>query len=413
MKAAAALLFTAIAAQAASPDAAATSINQLGIDLHKQLPPTGNVCISPYSIQSALAMTFAGAEGATREEMAKVLHYPKDADAIHDSLAALRAGLEAAVAESAKRAADSRKWGGPTEPIVLNVANRLFGQKGYDFREKFTAFVKVKYDAPFAMLDFRRNAAGATREINGWVTGETRKRIRDLIPAGALTEDTRLVVANALYFKAPWAVEFDRDETKPGAFHISGGTPSNVPMMKNRSLYRYVKGAEYVAVGIPFSGHGLQFVVVVPDSVNGVTGIETKLTTEMLASCATTETREVILELPKFTIDPPTIRLRESLQTLGMKTAFDNLEGTANFEGVAPRKSNDYLAISEVFHKTYIGIAEKHVEATSAVSAGAIPGLDSAPPKPIEVKVDRPFLFAIQHVPSGACLFLGRVTDPR
>ena len=121
----------------------------------------------------------------------------------------------------------------------------------------------------------------------------------------------------------------------------------------------------------------------------------------------------MIFQLPKFTITPPTVRLREDHQTHGIETAFDNLEGTANFEGVAPRKSNGYLAISDVFHKTYIGIAEKHVEETSAVSPGAIPGLDSAPPKPIEVKVDRPFLFAIQHVPSGACLFLGRVNDPR
>ena len=120
MKTAAALLSFAIAAQAASPDTAATAMNQLGIDLHKQLPPAGNVCISPYSIQSALAITFAGADGATRAEMAKVLHYPKDADAIHDSLAALRAGLDAAVAESAKRAANSKKWGGPiTVPPLL------------------------------------------------------------------------------------------------------------------------------------------------------------------------------------------------------------------------------------------------------------------------------------------------------
>lgn len=413
MKTAAAILSLAIAAQAASPDTAATAINRLGIDLHKQFPPTGNVCISPYSIQSALAMTFAGAEGATREEMAKVLHYPKDADAIHDSLAALRAGLEAAVAESAKRAANSKKFGGPSEPIVLNVANRLFGQKGYDFREKFTALVKAKYGAPFAMLDYRRNAAGATREINDWVGRQTNKRIQNLIPAGALTADTRLVLANAFYLKAPWAVEFDRDATKPEVFHVSGSAPSNVPTMKSQSRYRYVKGSEYVAVGIPFSGYGLQFVVVVPDSVNGVTDVEAKLTTEMLASCATANTREVILQLPKFTIAPPTVRLREALEALGMKTAFDNSQGTANFDGIAPRKLNDYLAISEVFHKTYIVISEKHVEATAVTSSYLIPGLDSAASKPPEVKVDRPFLFAIQHVPSGACLFLGRVTDPR
>ena len=413
MKTAAAILSLAIAAQAASPDTAASAINQLGIDLHKQLPPTGNVCISPYSIQSALAMTFAGADGATREEMQKVLHYPKDADAIHDSLAALRTGLDAAVAESAKVAANSKEWGGPSEPIVLNIANRLFGQSGYDFRVKFTSFVKAKYGAPFAMLDYRRNAARATREINDWVAGETQKRIRDLIPPRALTADTRLVLANAIYLKAPWAHEFYRGATKPAPFHIAGGLPANVPTMINHSHYRFVKGAGYVAVGIPFSGDGLQFIVIVPDSVKGVAAIELKLTAEMLKSCAAAKTQDVILHLPKFKIEAPTVPLAASLQTLGMKTAFDKPQGSANFDGIAPRKPDDYLFISEVFHKTFIAIDEKGAEAAAATAVAMARATAAPMDEPLEVKVDRPFLFAIQHVPSGACLFLGRVSDPR
>lgn len=413
MKTTAALLSIAIAAQAASPDTAANAMNQLGIDLHTHLPPTGNVCISPYSFQSALAMTFAGADGATREEMAKVLHYPKDADAIHDSLAALRAGLEAAVAESAKLAANSKRWGGPSEPIVLNVANRLFGQKGYNFREKFTALVKAKYGAPFATLDYRRNAAGATQEINDWVAGETHKRIRDLIPPRALTTDTRLVLANALYLKAPWADDFYQGATKPQPFHIAGGATAKVPTMINQSHYRYVKGAGYVAVGIPFSGDGLQFVVIVPDSVKGVASIESKLTTEILKSCATAKTQDVILHLPKFKIEAPTVPLAATLQSLGMKTAFDKPQGSANFDGIAPRKPDDYIFVSEVFHKTFIALDEKGAEAAAATAVAMDRAAAAPRDEPLEVKVDRPFLFAIQHVPSGACLFLGRVSDPR
>ncbi len=413
MKIATALLSLAIAAQAASPDTAATAINELGIDLHRLLPPTGNVCISPYSIQSSMAMVFAGAEGATREEMAKVLHYPADANEIHDSLAALRTGLEAAVAESAKVSANSKEWGGPSEPIVLNVANRLFGQSGYDFRVKFTSFVKAKYGAPFAMLDYRGNAAGATREINDWVAGETQKRIRDLIPARALTADTRLVLANAIYLKAPWAHEFYRGATKPAPFHTAGGLPGNVPTMLNKSHYRYVKDSGYVAVGIPFSGRGLQLVVIVPESVDGVASIESKLTTEILASCATAKTQDVILHLPKFKIEAPTVPLAATLQTLGMKTAFDKPPGSANFDGIAPRKPDDYLFISEVFHKTFIAIDEKGAEAAAATAVTMARATAAPRNEPIEVKVDRPFLFAIQHVSSGACLFLGRVVDPR
>jgi len=134
----------------------------------------------------------------------------------------------------------------------------------------------------------------------------------------------------------------------------------------------------------------------------------------MLAECAKLETRDVDLHLPKFKIELPTIALARNFEALGMKTAFDQPQGSANFDRMAPRKPNDYLYISQVFHKTFIAVDEKGTEAAAATAVAMMAG--SAPiqrPPPVEVKVDRPFLYAIQHVPSGLCLFLGRVTDPR
>jgi serpin B len=143
--------------------------------------------------------------------------------------------------------------------------------------------------------------------------------------------------------------------------------------------------------------------------------MENKLNASAFADCTKTKESDVFLHLPKFKFEPPTIQLSDQLQALGMKTAFDIPQGSANFDRMAPRRPNSYLAISEVFHKTFIAVDEKGTEAAAATAVAmmAMTGMFKPPPKPIEVKVDRPFVYAIQHVPSGACLFIGRVTDPR
>lgn len=397
-------------------DLAANAINQLGVDLHRQLA-TGdeNLCLSPYSIQSALAMTFAGADGETRSEMARVLHFPDDGDAIHASFAALQSSLDEMAKKTAKIAEQSRKGGGPSEPTTLAIANRLFAQSGYDFRDAFPAFVKKFYGAPFEPLDFRKDADSARQHINKWVADQTRDRIRDLIPQGAIKELTRLVLTNAIYLKAAWQSEFNEDATKPKAFHVRGGASINVPMMEQRKEFGYAKRDGFVAVALPYSGRELQFLILLPDEVNGLVKLESKLSAEILTQCAKLEPNDVDLELPKFKFEPPTIPLGETLQTLGMKTAFDVPQGSANFDKIAPRKPDRYLAISNVFHKTFIAVDEKGTEAAAATAVVLmeLSARFEKPKQPIEVKVDRPFIYAIQQVPSGACLFIGRVTDPR
>ena len=409
-------LIAAMAYGATESDLAATSTNRLAVDLHRQLA-TGdeNLCVSPYSIESALAMTFAGADGQTRTEMARVLHFPGDGGAMPASFASLQHSLEEMSAKTAELVKESKRFGGPSEPITLNIANRLFAQKGYDFRNAFLSLVKQDYRAAFEPLDFVADASGATQHINKWVADQTRDRIRDLIPAGALDETTRLVLANALYLKAPWADPFSEKATHPEPFHVHGSAPVDVPTMRKRDeRFGYAKREGYSAVSLPYAGNDLQFLVLLPEDVNGLRAFESKLSAEMLAQCAKLEERDVDLHLPKFKIEPPTITLAEKLEALGMKTAFNQPTGSANFDRMAPRKPDDYLYISQVFHKTFIAVDEKGTEAAAATAVAmmAATALRERPP-PIEVKVDRPFLYAIQHVPSGVCLFLGRVTDPR
>jgi serpin B len=142
--------------------------------------------------------------------------------------------------------------------------------------------------------------------------------------------------------------------------------------------------------------------------------LESKLTADMLTQFAKLETkRDVDLSLPKFKFEPPTIPLSDKLKALGMKSAFDVPKGSANFDKIAARKPDNYLAISEVFHKTFIAVDERGTEAAASTAVDLVLSLRIKKEGPIAVKVDRPFLYAIQHVPSGACLFIGRVTDPR
>jgi serpin B len=410
------LLSLTASATAATSETAAQAVNAFGLDLHRQMPKEGNVCLSPYSIQSALGMTYLGASGVTQEEMARVLHLPADKTALGESFAALNAALVKAQEKSEKQVAQSKKYGGPSEALKLHVANRLFGQKGYEFRETFLSGVKSHFGAPMELMNFIKDHDGERQEINRWVEKQTQKRIRDLIPEKGLSADTRLVLVNALYFKSAWADDFNVQATAPQPFHVNGAkSTAQVPTMLKQEHMRYLKRRGFQAVTLPYAGNDLHFLLIVPDSVSGVSEVEKKLTAETLLACAKADTREVILHLPKFKITPPTVPLSEVLQKMGMTTAFDKPAGSADFDAMAPKKPDDYLCISEVFHKTFLELDEKGTEAAAATAVVMMPGATAIveKPKPVELKADRTFLFAIQHAPSGMCLFLGRVSDPR
>lgn len=265
------------------------------------------------------------------------------------------------------------------------------------------------------LMNFMKDHDGSRREINGWVEKQTQKRIRDLIPQRGLSADTRLVLVNALYFKAAWQSDFKVQATAPMPFHANGAKSTvQVPTMGKQQHMQYLKGSGFQAVTLPYAGNDLHFLLIVPDDINGVSDVEKKLTPETLLACAKAEYREVSLHLPKFKITPPTVPLGEVLQKMGMTTAFDKPAGSADFDAMAPKKPDDYLCISEVFHKTFIELDEKGTEAAAATAVAMMRAGSAAPTqKPIELKADRPFLFAIQHAASGACLFFGRVSDPR
>jgi serpin B len=400
---------------AATPDAAAKAVNEFALDLlaRKELG-AGNTLVSPFSIQAALAMTYAGADGATRAEMAKVLRIPEDEPGYHASFAALIAALQSAQRESAKAVESLRASGGKTDPLVLHVANRLFGQRDYAFRQSFLDLLATTYQAPLQKCDFITRAEAERQGINAWVAEATRDRIRDLIPPGALDRETRLVLVNAIHMKAPWASPFPKGATKPAPFLVGGGQPAEVPTMVSKTTAGLVRHDGYSLITLPYAQGQLQFVIALPDRADGLAALEKAATPDLFAAAADAPQSEIVLHLPKFKLEPPLLALRQTLIAMGMKSAFDQPEGSANFDRMAPRSPNEYLFISQVFHKTFLALDEEGTEAaaaTAVIMARAMAALPSEPPAVI--KVDRPFLFAIQHRASGACLFLGRVTDPR
>src|SRR5262249_34667265 len=160
----------------------------------------------------------------------KVLHYPKDDQALHSSFVLIRKRLDEMVQNSEKYAQQSQAHG-TNDPVTVIVANRLFGQSGYSFKPEFQSLLNNDYAAPFEQLDFVRHSAVAADHINDWVETQTRKRIRKLIPQGALNEMTRLVLVNALYLKTPWAEPFQTAATKPDRFYVNGTQTFDVPMM--------------------------------------------------------------------------------------------------------------------------------------------------------------------------------------
>ena len=395
-------------------DPAALAINSLGIDLlHATARPEANALLSPYSVETALVMTYAGADGVTRDQMAKVLHLNGDEGTTHRSFAELQQSLDGVMQRSLQRVEQQKKYGSASDPVTLTVANRLFGQDGYDFRPAFLELLKTNYNAPMELMVFVHNSPGATTKINDWVEQQTRQRIRDLIPAGALDRLTRLVLVNAIYMKAPWAQPFTASQTKPLPFH-TGASTADVPTMSIQKSFGYAKSDGVTVVTIPYSGGEIQFAIILPDDTNGLVKLETGLTASQLAAWANLPNREVTLYLPKLKIEPPTLPLGEALQTLGMTTAFDKPPGSANFDRMAARRPNDYLYISRVFHKTFLSLDEKGTEAAAATAVAMAKALAMREPmEPVEVKVDHPFIFAIQHRASGACLFLGHVANPR
>jgi serpin B len=362
----------------------------------------GNLLFSPYSISQALAMTYAGAAGETAEQMADVLSFGIPQPALPEVFAALNADL---VARGNAEANEDN-----TETArALRAANALWGEQTYPFNPSYSAQIEKYYGAGLQPTDFANAPEDAREEINDWVADQTEDRIQNIVPEGGITPDTLLVLANAIWFYGGWAETFSPDATEDGDFYLDDGATVTVPFMFQWSHLPYARGDGFQVIEFPYAGSGFTFTVILPDEGQFDAfeeGLDPAALNAALDQLSSTEAQ---IYLPKFAFEFGT-SLAQTLQALGMADAFD--PDRANFTGMVEGTSPAPLFIGDVLHKAFISVDENGTEAAAATIVDMAEG--AAPPEeePIELRIDRPFLFAIRDTASGTLLFLGRVTNP-
>jgi serpin B len=363
----------------------------------------GNLLFSPYSVSQALAMTYAGAEGETATQMADVLSFTLPEPALHEAFSGLNADLvERGTAEDDPEIGQTAR--------ALHLANGLWGEQTFPFSEDFIAELAQDYGAGLQQTDFINAPEAARQEINGWVAEQTEERIQDIVPEGKITPATVLVLANAIYFYGGWEYPFEPIDTYDHDFFLLDGTTVSVPFMSQQEFLPYLRGNGFQAIEFPYAGSDFAITVILPDEGQFDTveqGIDPAILNAAIEQLAPTDVR---VYLPKFEFTFGTISLVDALQALGMTDAFDPFR--ADFAGMIEETAADKgsLCISDVLHKAFISVDEEGTEAAAATVV--IMGTPIATVPQAEVRIDRPFLFAIRDTRTGTLLFLGRVMDP-
>ncbi len=359
-------------------------------DLYHQLNGTpGNLFFSPYSISTALAMTQAGARGATATQMAAVLHFSLSGDKLPAAFGQLRSDLQEAQGD---------------DKVTLAIANSIWPSDRYKFLGSYIHLLKDSFGAELTPLDYTRTETARAR-INTWVGKQTQGKIKDLIGPGALTPATKMTLVNAIYFYGKWLSPFKPESTGPWPFQVGPDKTEDVPMMRQKTGFRYADLGTLQVLELPYQGEDLSMLIVLPASKTGLSAIESTLSPATLGAWDDKLRKtKVMVRVPKFKITWGTEDLSASLKALGMKDAFGDW---ADFSGMDGDPHG--LVIDGVLHKAFIDVKEEGTEAAAATAVGMVGAAVELTPVFL---ADHPFLFLIRENKTGTILFLGRVTDP-
>jgi serpin B len=369
--------------------------NAFAFNLYQTLKKnnTGNMFYSPYSISTALAMTYAGAAGETEKQMSSALQFTLPQNQLHSAFDELALQL-------ASRGQGAQGTNG--KGFSLNIANALWGQQDYTIQPAFLNILAQNYSAGMNLLDFMNSPEDSRVTINNWVSSQTNNRINDLLPQGSIDSLTRFVLTNAIYFDAAWQDPFSANKTQNGTFNLIDGSTVTVPMMSNEAGYSYAKGTGYQAVELPYSGNEIAMDIIMPDA-GKFTTFESAMTADKINGIiGSLQNSFMTLTMPKFSFDS-SFSLKSALSALGMPIAFD--PNQADFSGIT---GNTDLHISDVVHKAFVAVDEEGTEAAAAT--GIVIGLAAMPQ--YSMTVDQPFIFLIRDIKTGAILFVGRVMNP-
>ena len=351
----------------------------------------GNLFFSPASISWALTMTHAGARGATARQMARVLGLRLPAARLHRAHQRLLGALH----------------GKGKTGVELAVANSVWGQRGHPFLPGYLKLIQTSYDGQLQQVDFEKDPDSARAAINGWVSRKTRGKIQGLLPEGSLNPLTRMVLANAVYFKGGWTLAFPRKATREQPFRIGAGRQVLAPMMRQTGSFRYRGNRAFQVLELPYKGGDFGMVVLLPRKVGHLAAARRYLQpTALRRLLRGLPRRKVRVHLPRFSMSQP-LELTPLLKALGMRDAF--APKRADLSGMDGTRE---LYLWAVLHKAWVEVNEKGTEAAAATAAfgGMLEG-ESEPDPPL-FRADRPFLFLIRHHPTGSVLFMGRLSNP-
>lgn len=370
--------------------------NSFALDLYQSLRrQDGNLFYSPYSISLALAMTYTGARNETEQQMGNVCHFTLSQERLHPAFNA----IDLELAERGKTAEGQDGKG-----FRLNIADSVWGQKGYDFLTSFLDVLAQNYGAGMQLLDFSHAPEDSRIIINNWVSEKTEGKIKDLIPQGDITDATRLVLTNAIYFNAAWEEPFQKDATRDAPFYLPDNTAVTVPMMSQGISLNYSEGDVYQAAELLYDGRDISMVILLPKP-GQFEAFEASLTADRVnAITDDLGFSYVELKLPVFTYESDSIRLKDTLSEMGMPIPF--IWPAADFSGMDVTKA---LFIGEVLHKGFISVNEAGTEAGAATAVIMPPG---ASPDMVSITVNRPFIFFIRDIKTHTILFVGRILDP-
>ena len=363
---------------------------KFALDMYASLcQKEGNIFYSPYSISTALAMTYAGACENTKKEMAQALHFDLLEENIHPAFNELQSFLQKIQKE---------------EPVILNIANALWIEKMYQLKKDFIDLNKKYYSANIFSVDFRNNPEKSRLKINDWVEEKTEEKIKDLLVQGTINDLTRLVLTNAIYFLGEWNNKFNPKATGDNFFWLDDTNKVTVPMMYQEDTFGYAAGDGIQILEMPYKGESLSMVVFLPEKQDGLKELEGLLIVENLEKwLACLKRQKVETYFPKFKMTQ-SFNLNDVLKSLGMKEAFTR---SADFSNMEPRRE---LFISDVIHKAFVEVDEKGTEAAAATAV--VMELASMPLNVPVFKADHPFIFIIRERATNAVLFLGRLINP-
>lgn len=379
----------------AAVDAVVAGDRALGVDILQAVAGDTNLMISPYSIATTLSMTYPGARGGTADEIASVMHLTVDPETLHRVRNHIDLTIQSPVAPPTS---EDERLG-----FTVRPANSLWGQIGYPFLQEYLDVLAAYYGNGMRALDFANDPAGSVEAINAWVEEATEQRIVDLIPPDAVDTLTRMVLVNAIWFKANWALQFSPELTTEDPFTRLDGSEVQVPMMHSDFKTEYAESERWQFVRLAYAGDAAMIVALPkagdrPPSA-GLTSDDWDLTWEV---------RQIDLSLPRFEFDSD-VPLKNTLIALGMETIFDppTSDSGADLTGITEER---VLYVGDVFHQSLVAVDEHGTEAAAATAE--IFEEVSAEVSPPVFAADRPFLFWIEDTRTGEPLFLGQVTDP-